>query len=74
MPAVLLAMVLGALFAACGGAATPSIVVSDAWVRAPTGTGSLTAAYFTITNNGSSAGGVLLASASTRPLPSRMRT
>jgi len=55
MPAVLLAVVLGALLAACGGAATPSIVVSDAWVRAPTGTGSLTAAYFTITNNGSSA-------------------
>jgi len=55
LPAALLAVALAALMAACGGTAAPSIVVSDAWVRAPAGAGSLTAAYFTITNSGTTA-------------------
>jgi copper(I)-binding protein len=48
---VLPAAALLVAVAACG-AGSRSIVVSDAWVRAPTGTGSLTAAYVTITNGG----------------------
>jgi copper(I)-binding protein len=59
-----LVAVLVAVLAACGGGgagptSSPggglSIVVSDAWVRAPTGVGTLTAGYFTITNTGAAA-------------------
>jgi len=49
------ATMTAAVTAGCGGAPpspTGTIAVSDAWVRAPTGLGTLTAAYFEITNSG----------------------
>jgi copper(I)-binding protein len=55
LPAALLATVL----AACGAGGGQSIAVSDAWVRAPTGAGALTAAYFTISNSGGTADALL---------------
>lgn len=53
--AAIAAVALAAMLVACGSSGGQSIVVSDAWVRAPAGAGALTAAYFTITSSGGTA-------------------